>query len=173
MKHLKQAIFAKFQEICEGRDPSRFHLKFNNDVRVTITEIDDQCVSFRIEFPEVTYNCYLNKFACLGLSFTDYENDESGEKHATDTLALPRILRVLAEAFELSDQYYNKVTVKPLPPLPPNSNPYHYEQTLCGATIHGATHAMFSATGNEAKTVVLINTRTGKRVEVDLSALND
>ena len=58
--------------------------------------------------------------------------------------------------------------VDTLSPIPPGSNPYHFDLYHQGVEINKDIHIMFSSTH---KYIIAINPNTGNRVRIDLSDL--
>lgn len=181
MKHLTQAIFAKLQTLfpigsCKFGDG----LRFTGGSLLIITSIDKDVINFRLDVREAdqsedrAYRCCMNRHGAFDLDPAIYEADETSELYDIDFKQLPKLRRIIAEGLDIASEYYGNVTTQMMSPMPANCNPCNIDHVRGLVPLYGSTDAMFYTNGkNELSELVVVNARTGKRVEIDLSALND
>jgi hypothetical protein len=59
--------------------------------------------------------------------------------------------------------------VEPLPPFPPNENPYHHDLSNMGTNVGNNLTIMFAATSSEqAKYIIVVNKTTGERIKIQI-----
>ena len=173
MKHLVQAIFAKLQTIYTTHNKTAYIRFLGGGPELHVLKMDDEVASLRIDMPDRAYRCYINKHGAFDIDSSVYDADDSADLYNADRRHVPTLLRTIAEGLDLAGDYYGKVTTKLLTPFPPGSNPYNFDHVRQGVPLYGSTEAMFhSSNDGDLKELIIVNTRTGRRVEIDLSALN-
>lgn len=173
MKHLVEAIFAKLQKIFADRNIATAFLRFQDGAELRVTEMDKTYFRLCLSLPDRAYRCTINQNGAFGIDIEAYGDDESLELYRADCAKIPELRRIVAVGLDLADEYYGKVTVKELPKFPEHCNPYNYDSVRQGVPIYGAIEVMFLSNGTSSPNeLVIVNTHTGKRVEIDISALS-
>lgn len=88
---------------------------------------------------------------------------------AKDTLKPPeKYLDVLLDEFNLEHLFKGPISVKEIEPIPPGSNPYLFDHDRAGIPLAGGWEFMYLSSNDGIRNVVLVNTRNGRRFDLDL-----
>lgn len=84
-----------------------------------------------------------------------------------------KAIEILKLFFDVKKYENSPASVKELTSIPPNANPFVYDRERSGVEIIPGYVAMFMTPmeGQDLETFILVNTRTGRRIEIDLKPI--
>lgn len=182
MKHKAQAIFEALNKLITS-DQTTY--KYPN--YVAVDNIPHQ----------LTVERHMNfKTWYFHLLFTDHRlsepnvsitiNSAGGFYHnwineESNNIDIMPYIEALLNIFKLADQFKFPISMKELDPFPENCNPFHHDSWRMGTQVSGGWWAMYdqhpgvNREGDpypEPETLILVNSRTGRRFELDMTDAN-
>lgn len=181
MKHKAQAIYEFLVKLFRRMPVGDVRELINTVVVGTraykatgLAEVGVDFIYYKIEFnplhgPDDTVRFAINEHGGVSQKLDDKERD------------LAPFIDAMVRGFNLEGQFKSPISVKELEPFPENCNAFHHELTRMGCPVSGGWTAMYSEhhglrhDGNlhpEPEIIVLVNERTGRRFELDMTDAN-
>ncbi len=179
MRHKAQAIFEHLSELYKRRKlrsssdenysdyliPSNISLLFR--IEAVYDTFDKEKISY---FEVIIYSNDADKdimkfsINSAGGMIVREDYEVEGDKHPQE-----KYINLLVERFYLDWKFQGPISVKEIEPIPPGANPYNHDSWRQGSSISKHWEVMFTSNGEDGiENVRLINTKTGRRFDLDL-----